>query len=218
MRFVTLVTYGNDPEGVSRQPSLLVERIQFKVNAKIGATKADQRYMLSVIDTGAGPHLIREGCAPPESLRKMVTTREIVNLTSASNNRLDVLGLVTFTVTVGSYSARVLFAVVRNLGADILLRVSYQLLHVENICPRKRIVELPNGDIVTMTMRQALKPVATELSERKLLGNRSLANYNAIRVARTTVLPRQLEELVDVTSHQRGLCIIESRPDMWEQK
>ena len=42
-------------------------------------------------------------------------SREIFNLTNASSHRLNTLGLVTFTVTLGDYKFRVQFAVVLNL-------------------------------------------------------------------------------------------------------
>ena len=66
--------------------------------------------------------------------------REVVNLKSVSQHRLDVLGMVVMTVTLGSYTARVPFAVVRSLGADILLGFTYIDRHIEAIQPRNTIV------------------------------------------------------------------------------
>ena len=73
----TKVTHNVDPWGLPKKMTLKEYRanpvchlsaFNYKVNAKVGATRADQKYVLSVLDTGAGPNLIREGCCPPAAL------------------------------------------------------------------------------------------------------------------------------------------------------
>ena len=54
-------------------PICYLSLFNYKVNALVGANRADQKHVLTVLDTGAGPNLIREGCCPQESLTKMRT-------------------------------------------------------------------------------------------------------------------------------------------------
>ncbi len=57
----------------------------------IGATKA----LLTVLDTGAGPNLIRRSVLPVEKLESISSDKELVQLCSTSNHRFNVLGVCT---------------------------------------------------------------------------------------------------------------------------
>ena len=102
-------------EAYRADPICYLSLLNYKVNAKIGKTRANQKYVLSVLNTGAAPKLIREGCCPAEALANLDKSREIVNLSIVSKHRIDVMGLITLLVTVGGYTNRTLFAVVRKL-------------------------------------------------------------------------------------------------------
>lgn len=96
----------------------------YKVNnTKIGRHKSKANY------NGAGPNLIR----------KLRTDQEVVNPKSASNHLLDVLGVTTLSVTIGSFTTRTSFVVVSNLGADVLSGHTYIDPHVRAIRPEERI-------------------------------------------------------------------------------
>ncbi len=62
---------------------------QLQIDARIGTSKATQRHVLTVFDTGAGPNLIRSSMLPPEAFVAMDTERRIAQLYSATNHRLD---------------------------------------------------------------------------------------------------------------------------------
>ena len=205
-------------EEYRRNPVCHLSGFNYKVDARIGMGKKDAQRLLSVLDTGAGPNLIRLKCCPEQALKALDTQREIVNLRSASNHSLETIGVVHLTVTVGSHSARTPFVVVRNLGADVLLGCTYIDQNVETIKPRGRTVELINGDVVPVIRRQALRPIESQLPERKNVGPRAMSSFNGLRVSKTVIIPPQSETFVSVTSQTKGLRIIEGRQDLWQRK
>lgn len=81
--------------------------------------------VLCVLDTKAGPNLIRSSCCPEDFLARIETNSEVVNLRSASQHRLDVVGIVPMYLKIGVHTARVTFAVMHNLGADVFLGREY---------------------------------------------------------------------------------------------
>ena len=199
-------------------PICQLSAYNYKVNAKVGSTRATQRYLLAVLDTGAGPNLIREGCCPRDALESLDDSREIVNLSSATNHRLDVLGITTLTVTLGDYTARVPFVVVRNLGADILLGCTFIDRHVEGIFPTKRNARLANGCVIPIIRRRALEPVVEQLPEKKILGKRSLSGFNAIRLTEPITIPPHAQTYARVTVQSSRVAISRNETRVMGQK
>lgn len=211
------------PKGITlsenrADPICAISAFNYKVNAKVGASRSAMSYLLSVLDTGAGPSLIRENYCPAEALKKLRIDREVINLTSATNHRMDFLGIVTLWVTIGTYTAKTPFVVVRNMRADVLLGCTYQDVRLEAIRPRRRVCELANGDVVLILRRQAARPRVTKLDEPITVGSRTMANFNGLRVVRRTVIPPRSEMLVDVITHHKGMRLIEGRQEIWEKK
>ena len=97
-------------------PVCLLSPYNYKVEALIGRTRTLQSSYLTVLDTGAGPNLIRSDCLDTEALATVDTSPDIVNLASATKHRLDTLGIVTLTVTVAGFTSRQPFVVVKELG------------------------------------------------------------------------------------------------------
>lgn len=190
----------------------------YKVNASIGSSTQTLRRVLTVIDTGAGPNLIREGVCPPESLAAIDTSRPIANLASASRHRLDTLGVVILTVKVATKVARVPFIVVRNLGADALLGCTYQDAHVRSIHCEARTVELKNGDVAPIIRRRALEPIADDHAEPKTIGQRAENTHLQVRCAERTTIPPLSEKLVRATCMHKGLRLLQARNDLYVKK
>ena len=101
----------------------------YKVEARIGVSTSAQHELLTVLDTGADPHLI-PAAVLPQRLLQSLDPRGVVRLASASKHRLDVLGVTQLVVTVGSLVTRQPFVVVRNLGTDGLLGCTFADKHI----------------------------------------------------------------------------------------
>ncbi len=98
----------------------------YRINARIGSTKATQRPVLTVLEAGAGPNLIRSSMCPQEALAAMDIERRVAQLYSATNHRLDALGVLTLSVSIGAQTSRKPFIVLRRLSTDIILRTHFE--------------------------------------------------------------------------------------------
>ena len=129
------ILYTDEPDGESDfNASDLFKRRNYREDAEITELYGEPRQKLTVVDTGAGPNLVREAWLSPASLR-LVQTGKLPTMLSASNEALSVTGVLRLRVQIGQLSALVWFAVVERFTVDILLGTSYIDRHIERICP-----------------------------------------------------------------------------------
>lgn len=102
-------------------PVCYLSYFNYKLESFVGPSKKTQQRYLTVLDTCADPNLILVSLLPDDVLSHPNKSREVVNLSSFSKHRLDVLGLVPLTITVANVNFRQIFVSVRQLGADIIL-------------------------------------------------------------------------------------------------
>lgn len=167
----------------------------YKVEALVGPTAETQVQLLTVLDTGAGPNLIRADLLPDDTLLKLDKSREMVNLASASNHRLHVMGIATLSVSIGDYKARQQFIVVKKLGADVILGCTFIDAHVRSIRPRQKSIELQNDSVVPIQRRPHQKPLDRGTRERKSLASERKEDGH-VRVAKRVVLEPESETTV----------------------
>lgn len=106
-------------------PICYLYQFNYKLDAQIGPCNKTQQILLTVLDTGEGPSLVRDDFLPQRLLEHIDRTREIVNNASASKHRLNVLGTLSLTVTVASSTVRLPFFAVRQLSTDVILGYHY---------------------------------------------------------------------------------------------
>ncbi len=136
---------------------MLFSAYNYKVEAAIGA---DVQSLLTVLDTGACPNLMRSDLLTPEVLASCDTERPMGNLASASNHLLDTMGIVKLTVKIASYTVRQPFVVVRQLGADALLGCTYIYKHFEQVRPRMKFIQL--GNWVRVPIRRRAQAISLD--------------------------------------------------------
>ena len=127
----------------------------------------------------------------------------MVNLRSASQHRLDTLGIVTLTVKIADMTVRTPFFIVRQLGADMLLGTTFIDAHCEILWIRKRRLLLGNGTWIPVQKRAATSPwiVGTrETTEVKPPQPRE----ELVRVAARIVLPPGSETVVKAVTGVTG--------------
>ena len=131
----------------------------YKIQACIGPSIDQVERCTTVLDTGAGPNLVKSSLLTTETLKTMKHDQQIVNLAGAGGHRLKPLGIVTLTVKVGSNITRQPFVVVDALGADAILGTTYIDEHIEFLWIRRRAVIFPNGEHFPIEKRPGmLKP------------------------------------------------------------
>ena len=74
----------------------------YKLLAHVGVDRKSLFRCITVLDTGTGPNLIRADLLPEHVIRTLDKDRKIVNLVSASNHRIETMGLLNLTVRVGT--------------------------------------------------------------------------------------------------------------------
>ena len=188
----------------------------YKVEARIGVNSSAQHELLTVLDTGAGPNLIRAAVLPQRLLQSL-DSRGVVRLASASKHRLDVLGVTQLVVTVGSLVTRQPFVVVRNLGTDALLGCTFADKHIESIRCRKRVVELYNGDVISIVRRSAAPP-DSPTTERCPHVPPVVHTRQFLRVAEAVSLPPLSETVVAVQADVEGPHLLESLDKIYHRK
>lgn len=132
-------------EDYRNEPVCYLSKHNYKLAAEVGPSRKTQQPRLTVLDTGAGPNLIRTDLLPQRLLDELDRTREIVNLARASQHRLEVLGITTLSVTVGSHSIRVPFVAVHRLGTDVILGCHYIDRAINTIEVQRRCITLLDG-------------------------------------------------------------------------
>lgn len=143
----------------------------------------------------------------------------MANFSSASRQRLEVLGLVSLPATVVSYKTRVPLAVVRNFGADVLLGCMYIDKHVEALRRIKKHIQFKDCSIVPVLRRQEHPPIHGETTEPKLMPlPRAMKDFDAIPVARTVNILPISELITSVTVGQRELKVVEGRAELLEKR
>ena len=188
----------------------------YKVEARIGVNSSAQHELLTVLDTGAGPNLIRAAVLPQRLLQSL-DSRGVVRLASASKHRLDVLGVTQLVVTVGSLVTRQPFVVVRNLGTDALLGCTFADKHIESIRCRKRVVELYNGDVIPIVRRSAAPPDSST-TERCPHVPPVVHTRQFLRVAEAVSLPPLSETVVADQADVEGPHLLESLDKIYHRK
>ena len=189
-------------------PICKLSSFNYKVEASIITGNDKALLVLSVVDNGAGPNLVREDLIPAHLLAKIDKSRKVVNLASASGHILDTIGVVNLSVRVGTQKTCHTFVVSKNLNADIILGCSYLDEAVEDIRIQNKTLDLLNGDQVPISRRQAAIPTQKSTSEKKALSSRTKESPFALRLAKRVSLPARTELTVPVVGKVTGLYMV----------
>ena len=199
-------------------PLCSLSSLNYKVEASFNTHKEAWRPLLCVLDTGAGPNLIRADLLPDDTLKKLDTSRAVVNLSSASGHGLDVLGITRLSVRVGSQVTSHDFVVSRQLSTDVLLGCHFIDSAVEDIHVQLRSVELRNGESVPIVRRRSSNaPTTKPTTESPRLSPRVISAHKALRVTKATVIPPRTQMFVPVQGSVRGLQLVSSRPELFDK-
>ena len=138
----------------------------YKILASVGIDRRPLVRYLTVLDTGAGPNLIRADMLPDHGIRTLDKKRKIVNLASASNHRLEKEGILNIVVKLGNQISRNPFVLPKQLGADVLLGTAYIDYNIGSISTRRQRIVLSNGEIVKILRRPGRPPIEKSCNEK----------------------------------------------------
>ena len=172
-RSITIQEYRKDP-------ICYLSTYNYKVAAQIGTSDKFTNDVLTVLDTGARPNLIRADCTPKEALSNLRSATEFATIASASRHRIHVIGIATLTVRVGEHTCRQPLLVVRNLSADVILGTTYIDSQVEYISPRQKIAVLRDSNTVAIQKRGASLPTTKRTKEATTPAPQAISRYGCL--------------------------------------
>ena len=182
-------------------PITLFQSQNYKVCVSIGLSPRILLPLQAVVDTGAGPNLVREGNLPDGWERYLIPGQPLPRVNNASGRRMPVKGVVVLTVQVGEILRRVRFYVVASLSVPCILGCHFINAHVRGIFPQEQRVDLRDGGSISLLGRYD----ACKIPTADLVSHRS---SDKVRIARTVLIPPRTEAHVMAVCSMAGLCLI----------
>jgi hypothetical protein len=182
-------------------PVTLFQSQNYKLCVSLGLNPRVVTPVRDVLDTGAGPNLVREDVLPRNWERALITGQLLPRVHNASGRRMPVKGVVSLVTQVGELVRRVRFFVVPCLSVPFILGCHFINIHVLGIFPREKRVELRDSGAVSLLGKfEACRPVAAAFTAQ--------TPSNIVRIARPTTVPARSEAHVWVVSSLAGLCLL----------
>jgi hypothetical protein len=194
----------------------VMQRRNYKVHAEIGLSGKVTARHLTVLDTGAGPNVIRMSALPANAV---VRKQPCGAIRGANNKPLKTEGVVTLFVRVGTQTTRQQFIVVENLAVSVILGCQFCDTHVEAIRPRKKDVVLDDGSTVPIirnptAVRRCLNPLTKAVSAPAKVKKRS---EERVWACRKTELKPNAHTWVPVSSHASGTVFLEPHELLYQK-
>jgi transposase InsO family protein len=184
-----------DPKKTTMIPTrvlVLQDGQNYKIPCSIGVFPEVLKHTTAVVDTGAGPNLIRVSALPHEwheqGMKQPCRRTRIVD---ANGNAISPISRTYLICQLGSLQTTVPFIVVKNLAVEVILGCDYINQFVRSIRPAEGIIELNNKDEVSLIYKD--EPHQVRLAQ-------------AIRLAPLS------ETIALAVTEVTGLCVIENRP------
>jgi len=117
---------------------LLFSLRNYRIVASLGLGKLSLVAVRVVVDTGAGPNLVRPSALAPDGLRQVVTSKdeERVRFRDANNARLRTSGTVTLWLQTGARVVPVTFLDVNDLSEPVILGCTFSTTTRTPSCPK----------------------------------------------------------------------------------
>jgi len=174
---------------------LLFSLHNYRIVASLGLDMLSLRAFGVVVDTGAGPNLVRRDALAPEWLRQVLTSKEEeqVRLRDANNARLRTSGTVTLWLQTGARIVPVPVLVVDDLSVPVILGCTFIDDNDHAILPQDRSIRWTDGS-VTAILRGPLDDA-----------DRSMGVSCVLRATHKTRLPPSAATIVWVRTMWGGL-------------
>jgi hypothetical protein len=180
------------PPGIE-QVFLMASR-NYKVSATVGVATAVATPVYILLDTGAGPNLVREDVLPEDWFRYRLAGDTTYQVIGANGRSLAQRGVVTLWVPLERLRAQARFIGVKQLAAGCILGCQFIDRHVKSIHLKEKIVLLNDGAPVAI-LRAATPPAMGETDVER---GRKPTPSTKIRLARFAKIAARSECLVEV--------------------
>jgi hypothetical protein len=160
----------------------------------------------AILDTEAGPNLIRESALPEDWERYRIPGLPAFHIVGAGGRRLLQKENITLTVQLGMLKVQARFIVGQDLAAECIMGCQFKDRQVQAILPREKRVTLANGSVIPILQYSDPHPVAGKPAPPK-----ELPPSTEVRVSNMTELPPGSECVVPVQGAAPGLRFLQSR-------
>jgi Retroviral aspartyl protease len=200
---------GSVPYGLD-QVCLLASR-NCKVSATVGVSTVVANPVYDILDTGAGPNLVREDVLPEDWTRYHTTEEPSFQVVGASGRPLPQRGVLTLCVQLGQLKARSKFIVMKHLTAGCILGCQFIDRNVKSILPKKRRVPLNDGSSVAILQSTPDRDIGTDPTDQNAMRKtRTPQASTKVRVSRFGTIPARSEGFVDVQCEATGLRFLQA--------
>jgi Retroviral aspartyl protease len=174
-----------------------------KVSATVGVTTEAATPVRAILDTGAGPNLIREEGLPEDWERNRVANAPGFNVVGAGGRLLRQKGVFKLVVQLSNLRTHARFLVVTSLAAECILGCQYIDRCVRTILPKDKRVVLSDYSVIPI-LRDSEQPVAPGKPVEPV------PPTTKVRVSRLTTLPPRAECQVWVYCAAPGLRFLQA--------
>jgi hypothetical protein len=172
----------------------------------VGVTKVVASPVRAILDTGAGPNLVRAEILPEDWEKYRLAGEPLLNIVGAGGRRLRQLGVVLLHVELGGLRIRTRFIVVAGLAAECILGCQIIDRYVTNILPAEKKVQLSDGSAIYIL--QDSEPLLPR--KQQVLAPQKTYSTK-VRVAKWTTIPPRAECLVWVQCAAPGLRFLQAQ-------
>jgi Retroviral aspartyl protease len=177
----------------------------YKVSATVGVSTVVATPVRVILDTGAGPNLVRAEILPTDWEKYRVAGAQTLQIVGAGGRRLKQSGAILLHLEICGLKTRMHFVVVPGLAAECILVCQFIDRHVKSILPKEEKVLLENGGVAAIIQdSELLQPGAEKETVSKS------GPSTKVRVAKWTVLPPRSETHVWVQSESPGLRFLQA--------
>ena len=174
-----------------------------------------------ILDTGAGPNLVDYGRLP-EKWKKKIKKVKRVSMTSASKDKMNLVGVIPIVIRLGDLKVRVWFGVIEELAVPVLLGTSFADRFIQGIFPQERKV-VPNDSGPVAILSTLVKDPETNLlvEQDPLLCVKDQSDDKReirFRVAKKRTIPPMSEAPVTVTTNAGGLMMLSPHPNLFKSR
>jgi hypothetical protein len=120
----------------------------YKVSAAVGVSTSVLSPVRAIMDTGAGPNLVRASIPPDDWERYRVLGEPTLNIVGAGGRRLQQKGTVTMIVEIGRLQIKSRFLMIEGLAADCILGCLSINKQVTAILPKEKKVRLSDASVI----------------------------------------------------------------------
>jgi len=168
----------------------------YKIACLVGLPSGRYVPQIAVLDTGAGPNLIRANVLPPDwrsqGLLVPATPRHVRD---ANGRLMATIGTIRTPCRIANYTAMTDFLVVERLAVPLILGCDYIDKNIATIRPAEGIINFVNESQASL-----------------LIDSSPSCPPQPLRIVTTTTLPPQSETQVLVSTPASGLCYLKSKP------